>query len=67
MTSDAKGALLVLEAGLSPGAATLDDALGLINDDGSVRRQTITPDKMDDAEWDQLLSTILAAKTVLTL
>jgi len=67
MSSDAKITFLVLEAGLFPDAATLEDALKLVKDDGSMRRQKITPDKMGDAEWDQLLSNILAAKTVLTL
>lgn len=67
MTGDAKVTLLVLEAGLFPDAATLDDALSLVKDDASVRRRKITPDKMDDAEWDHLLSDILAAKIVLTL
>lgn len=67
MTEITSDTLLVLEAGLFPDAATLDDALLLASEKSAIRRQKITSGKMDDAAWDQLLDDILTAKSTLTL
>lgn len=67
MTRITSGALLVLEAGLFPDAATLDDALSHAPETSAIHRQKVTSEKMDDAAWDRLLADILAARTILTL
>ena len=67
MTEITSDTLLVLEAGLFPDAATLDDALLLASEKSAIRRQKVTSGKMDDAAWDQLLDDILTAKSTLTL
>ncbi len=67
MTETRPCTLLVLEAGLFPDAATLEEALLLIPDKEEVQRQKISPDEMDDAAWDKLLGKILSARTIVTL
>ncbi len=67
MTETRPCTLLVLEAGLLPDAATLEEALLLIPDKEDVQRQKISPDEMDDAAWDKLLGKILSARTIVTL
>ena len=67
MNKTGKGTLLVLETGLFPDAATLDEAVGHAPETSAIQRRKIVPDKMDDAAWDRLLGDILAARTILTL
>lgn len=67
MNETTPGALLVLDTGLFPDAATVEEALLLDPDRSAIHRQKISPREMDNDAWDKLLGNILAARTIVTL
>lgn len=64
-TSDSNDTL-ILDTGLFADRETLNDALQHLNVPATHKRK-LTPDEMNDRDWDEILDLVLSTKRVITL
>ena len=62
-----KNTILALHANLFQDANTVESALLKIGDNPVVKHKSLSPETMNDNDWDKVLIDILSVKKIITL